>query len=68
MPISTQCYDCYHFTGDNKCEAFPGGIPRPIHTGEHDHTEEFKGDNGIRFKSLEEFMEKELHNSNKRLK
>ena len=60
MPISMQCYECFHYSGDNKCDAFPEGIPRQIYTGEHDHTKEFKGDNGIRFESLEKFMEKEL--------
>jgi hypothetical protein len=68
MPISTQCYDCFHFVGNNKCDAFPKGIPRPIYTGAHDHREEFKGDNGIRFESLEEFMKKVSTNSNERLK
>ena len=55
-----QCYDCLHYSGDNECDAFPEGIPRQIYTGEHDHVEEFKGDNGIRFESLEKFMQEEL--------
>jgi hypothetical protein len=67
MPQSTQCHDCLHYSGEFKCEAFLEGIPRAIYTGEHDHKEEFEGDNGIRFESLEEFN-KELTNSNKRLK
>ena len=67
MPQSTQCHDCLHYSGEFKCEAFLKGIPRAIYTGEHDHKEEFEGDNGIRFESLEEFN-KELINSNKRLK
>jgi len=53
--------------GEFKCEAFVEGIPRVIYTGEHDHKEEFEGDNGIRFESIREFN-KELTNSNKRLK
>ena len=67
MPQSTQCSDCLHYFGEFKCEAFPKSIPRQIYTGEHDHIKEFEGDNGIRFESLEEF-DKELINSNKRLK
>jgi hypothetical protein len=60
MPVGLQCPDCLHYRGDFKCEAFPEGIPEEIYTGEHDHTLGFKGDNGIRFESLEKFMEKEL--------
>jgi len=67
MPQSTQCHDCLHYSGEFKCEAFLKGIPRVIYTGEHDHKEEFEGDNGIRFESIREFN-KELTNSNKRLK
>ena len=51
MPQSTQCHDCLHYSGEFKCEAFLEGIPRAIYTGEHDHKEEFEGDNGIRFES-----------------
>ena len=36
------------------CEAFPEGIPMEIFTGEHDHTEPFKGDKGIRFEPIED--------------
>tara|TARA_R110002020_G_scaffold467674_1_gene691444 strand:- start:9 stop:215 length:207 start_codon:yes stop_codon:yes gene_type:complete len=68
MAQSTQCYDCLHYTGEFKCKAFPVGIPRVIYIGQHDHTKEFKDDNGIRFESLKKFMEKKLTNSNKRLK
>ena len=60
MPQSTQCLECLHYFGEFKCDAFPDGIPEQIYTGEHDHTKEFKGDNGIRFESLKKFMEKEL--------
>ena len=65
MPQSTQCNDCSNYYGEFKCAAFPKGIPAPISTGEHDHRKEFEGDNGIRFKSLEE-LRRELTNSNQR--
>lgn len=59
MPISTQCIDCYHYFGENKCTAFPKKIPYRIRSGEHDHKKSFDGDNGIRFKSLEEKFEED---------
>ena len=38
-----------------KCKAFPKGIPEEIFIlGESDHTEPFKGDNGIQFEPIEE--------------
>ena len=57
MPISTQCIDCYHYLGDNKCDAFPKDIPYRIRSGQHDHREPFDNDNGIRFESLEKKLE-----------
>jgi hypothetical protein len=35
MPI--QCATCVHYVDDNKCLAFPDGIPDVILTGEIDH-------------------------------
>ena len=56
MPQSTQCRDCIHFNEDWSCEAFPKGIPDEISDGAFDHTKEYKGDNGIRFKSHEDAL------------
>lgn len=56
MAQTDQCIGCvrYQGYGDERpeCEAFPGGIPDLIFTGEHDHTEPFPGDNGLRFAKL----------------
>ncbi len=43
------CYGCAHHFGDRMCEAFPGGIPDKIMSGEDDHTQPFPGDHGIRY-------------------
>jgi len=53
MQIDLQCAFCIHLKKGLKCKAFPKGIPEKIITGEHDHTKPFKGDNGIRFESID---------------
>ena len=57
MAHSIQCEKCVFFQGDFKCDAFPSGIPREIYSGDFDHTKEYKGDGGIRFKSFDKFLE-----------
>ena len=52
MTISTQCLMCRHYTGFSTCEAFPDKIPQEIFDGTFDHTEEYPGDNGIRFEEI----------------
>jgi len=50
--ITKQCRVCLHFKENSPiltCDAFPKGIPTIILKGEFDHTNEFEGDNGIRF-------------------
>jgi len=51
-----QCARCEHLRHElpkdgigSVCDAFPERIPREILGGEHDHTQPFPGDNGIRF-------------------
>lgn len=50
---SDQCLRCAHFHLSGGCDAFPDGIPAPIMTGQHDHTEPYPGDNGVRFEPLD---------------
>lgn len=52
--MSVQCVTCLFYRGLGECEAFPGGIPQEIFTGERDHTEPIEGDNGIQWKPLNE--------------
>ena len=47
------CDSCRHLLDNDKCDAFPDGIPEPILTGEHDHTKPYPGDGGIRYEALE---------------
>jgi len=47
-----KCWKCTHYLGNGKCKAFPSGdgIPIEIMYRGFDHTKEYPGDNGIRFK------------------
>jgi hypothetical protein len=51
MASSEQCNICSRYIGGEgrgNCEAYPTQeIPLEIWTGEHDHADPFKGDNGI---------------------
>lgn len=53
MTVFPQCFDCKHFRpgAGYTCDAFPDppGIPEPILVNDHDHTEPYDGDHGIRF-------------------
>ena len=52
-----QCPKCRHRKLDvedwPQCAAFPDGIPREILSAEHDHTEPYEGDHGIRFEPVD---------------
>jgi hypothetical protein len=50
--IPPLCGGCTRLVGDlmdPKCQAFPGGVPRPILLSEVDHRQRYPGDHGIRF-------------------
>jgi len=52
--LLSKCNNCIHkYKVSVGCEAFPNGIPDKILTGEHNHKEPYKGDNGIRFEPIE---------------
>ena len=53
MPITIQCGICKHYLEGLKCKAFPNGIPQEILEGSFDHTNSFKGDNGIVYEEIE---------------
>jgi len=46
-----QCLGCRHYEwgwlDDDRCEAFPDGIPAPIWIGEVDHSAPYPGDGGV---------------------
>ena len=52
-----KCSDCKHIDPGRTrmlvCEAFPGGIPEEILTGDVDHGVHFPGDHGILFEPSE---------------
>ena len=48
------CLFCTHLSkSEQKCKAFPDGIPDEIWKGENNHTKPVIGDNGIRFELKE---------------
>lgn len=51
MSAWSQCGFCKHYVGGipRRCAAFPSGIPDEIFGDELDHSQNVKGDNGVRF-------------------
>lgn len=48
--VVPQCHGCIHYQeGTLVCSAFPERIPGVILINEHDHSNPYPGDNGIRF-------------------
>lgn len=43
------CQTCLHYSGNEKCLAFPSGIPDELWTGKNLHRQEFSGDQGYRY-------------------
>ncbi len=57
MTNTPQCYACLHFDWDApprvfRCAAFPDGIPVPIQANQHDHSQPYPGDRGIRYEPI----------------
>ena len=50
-PAKTSCFRCKHFLGTKagRCNAFPDRNPEQIWSGKFQHTEPFRGDQGIQF-------------------
>ena len=46
------CHNCSRFRGQDRCDAFPDGIPWAILFWKHDHRTSYPGDNGIRFSPI----------------
>lgn len=46
MPIGMLCPTCKHYARDNKCPAFPDGIPDTILQGAQDHQKPVRGQVG----------------------
>jgi len=52
--IGTECTSCRYYVSNNKCVAFPNGIPFAINSGRVSHRQPYKGDNGIRFEPIKD--------------
>ena len=48
---AANCRHCKNYLGEQKCRAFPEGIPEPLNAGEHLHREPYPGDQGILFEA-----------------
>lgn len=55
--IIPQCTYCARYRGVEGCPAFPAGIPDAIAFNEHDHTQPYAGDDGVRFWALDKEAE-----------
>lgn len=55
MRYSSVCTFCIHLLSgpEQKCRAFPDGIPKEIWSGQNKHNKPFPGDHGIQFERLE---------------
>lgn len=60
LPI---CNFCKHFTDKEnlKCKAFPVAIPEQIYFKAYDHRKPYEGDNGKRFKLVDDETKRESY-------
>jgi len=49
---NTQCFHCKNFDLNDGCVVFGKKIPFEIFANLHNHVDEFKGDEGIRFELI----------------
>lgn len=47
------CQFCVHYQGEQRCLAFPSGIPADLWSGENLHHESYPGDGGYRHQNIE---------------
>lgn len=45
------CASCKNYIGEQKCAAFPNGIPQPILDGKNDHRQPYPGDHGVQYEA-----------------
>lgn len=50
---SCPCESCRHYLGEDRCAAFPEGIPLAILSNQIEHCHPFPGDKGIVFEAQE---------------
>jgi len=50
--MAKSCMTCKHIITHRSCNAFPGGIPLQIISGEVIHDKKIKGDNGIVYERI----------------
>lgn len=43
------CRFCNHYQGEQRCQAFPAGIPVILWSGENLHREPYPGDKGVQY-------------------
>lgn len=54
--VLVSCAYCLRFKGSEKCDAFPGGIPKPILQGIEYHLKPYENDNGLQFLPIDDSM------------
>jgi hypothetical protein len=47
----SKCLSCKHWATGATCIAFPKGIPADILSNDHDHSNPYDGDGGVRYEA-----------------